>query len=577
MKCTGNAIHLHYMSIRITIMTVMGLLFMEIPNVSQAGSLRSDLKIEFFIHQGRNTALEPDERIACYDSLLMSTSDDEERVVYMMEQAAVVSCAYGSGKAMEIYAKACELLDDDNDLKNIAMLEYAGSCLWSGNYKECIESSFSLIEKEKIDSFRWIDVEGWSLLGSVSAMLDDLEGREQCIKKAREAYNILKESGASDYRLKKSLSNILLMMGSYEIDNNNNRKALEYMKKLYDLWPDSSSRISSLGNLGKIYMMSGEYGMAERFLKEALDIPYRHYNKSAIAINYVENLRLWDKADSALRAADRYSGEISMTKESPWEIMHCMNMAYIYKAVGDKDKALDFMEKAFVMKDSLSAQYNSLYLREVKNAYNRRKKDYEKSVLSGKGKGAIFTIDIVMMLVAGVIVLIVIVLIMRKRSAKTSGTDMDVSDDYEAQAKIDSLKLCMEQMKSALDMIESEASALSSTNPELSARVKGVMRQLSSGTSVLDTVRRDGLDSENELYTKLQALHPELTKTELKMCRFIFMNMDNKQIAVLTNRSPNTIKCIKHNIRKKLGITEPTETYLRNIMGTDTSKNIFVG
>lgn len=56
------------------------------------------------------------------------------------------------------------------------------------------------------------------------------------------------------------------------------------------------------------------------------------------------------------------------------------------------------------------------------------------------------------------------------------------------------------------------------------------------------------------------------------MCAFILMNLTTKETAILTNRSARTVETIKHNLRKKLGITGSSEAFMRKISSVSESE-----
>jgi DNA-binding CsgD family transcriptional regulator len=70
-------------------------------------------------------------------------------------------------------------------------------------------------------------------------------------------------------------------------------------------------------------------------------------------------------------------------------------------------------------------------------------------------------------------------------------------------------------------------------------------------------------------FSELYRRHPDLTQGEIRMCAYMLMGMSTKEIAVLTNRSSRTVDTIKYNMRKKMAITEPTESYLRRIASAE--------
>ncbi len=55
-------------------------------------------------------------------------------------------------------------------------------------------------------------------------------------------------------------------------------------------------------------------------------------------------------------------------------------------------------------------------------------------------------------------------------------------------------------------------------------------------------------------YERLDARHPELTPTEKKICTFLKMNLNTKEIAILLHSTPASIEVTRSKIRKKIGI-----------------------
>ena len=58
----------------------------------------------------------------------------------------------------------------------------------------------------------------------------------------------------------------------------------------------------------------------------------------------------------------------------------------------------------------------------------------------------------------------------------------------------------------------------------------------------------------SSFYDKLKSQFPDLTKTEVRLCSLIRMDMDTKQIATLQNINPSSVKMSRNRLRKKLHI-----------------------
>jgi DNA-binding CsgD family transcriptional regulator len=55
-------------------------------------------------------------------------------------------------------------------------------------------------------------------------------------------------------------------------------------------------------------------------------------------------------------------------------------------------------------------------------------------------------------------------------------------------------------------------------------------------------------------YEKLHRQYPGLSKTDIKICSYIRLNLSNAQIAQLQNIEPSSLKVSRHRLRKKLNL-----------------------
>ncbi len=61
------------------------------------------------------------------------------------------------------------------------------------------------------------------------------------------------------------------------------------------------------------------------------------------------------------------------------------------------------------------------------------------------------------------------------------------------------------------------------------------------------------LETTNSLFQrKLKDRHPALTPYDLRLCTYLKSNLSTKEIAILLNITPDSVKKAKHRLRKKL-------------------------
>ncbi|MCE7993633.1 MAG: helix-turn-helix transcriptional regulator [Roseivirga sp.] len=51
---------------------------------------------------------------------------------------------------------------------------------------------------------------------------------------------------------------------------------------------------------------------------------------------------------------------------------------------------------------------------------------------------------------------------------------------------------------------------------------------------------------------RLKATYPHLTAYDLRLCTYLKSNLSTKEIAILLNITPDSVKKAKHRLRKKL-------------------------
>ncbi|MGD1945887.1 MAG: helix-turn-helix transcriptional regulator [Croceivirga sp.] len=59
----------------------------------------------------------------------------------------------------------------------------------------------------------------------------------------------------------------------------------------------------------------------------------------------------------------------------------------------------------------------------------------------------------------------------------------------------------------------------------------------------------------SSFYARLNDQFEGLTKTDVRLCSFIKLNLNTKQIATLQNINPSSVKMSRNRLRKKLHLT----------------------
>ena len=91
-----------------------------------------------------------------------------------------------------------------------------------------------------------------------------------------------------------------------------------------------------------------------------------------------------------------------------------------------------------------------------------------------------------------------------------------------------------------------------------------VFREMSAVEDASEVVRLFFEEANETFFSNLYTWHPNLTKSEVRLCSYLMMNMSNKEIAAITHRSVRTIETAKYRLSNKFGLADiPLDVYLR--------------
>ncbi len=135
---------------------------------------------------------------------------------------------------------------------------------------------------------------------------------------------------------------------------------------------------------------------------------------------------------------------------------------------------------------------------------------------------------------------------------------------------LSSMTMHMKCLNEELSNIESTINNSSLSKEDIVADIKKSLRVLDGQENVWEMFKVYFEEVNQRFFDNLFKVCPELTNAEVRMCAYMLTGMTTKEIASVTNRSVRTVDCIKYNIRRKLNISEPTETFMRRLSAEGT-------
>jgi DNA-binding CsgD family transcriptional regulator len=89
---------------------------------------------------------------------------------------------------------------------------------------------------------------------------------------------------------------------------------------------------------------------------------------------------------------------------------------------------------------------------------------------------------------------------------------------------------------------------------ELSAIIQDLERENTSKT-IWEEFEHRFIAVNPEFYQTLLQSFPDLTQNEKRLCAFLKLNMNTKEISTITGQTPHSINVARTRLRKKLGLS----------------------
>jgi len=360
------------------------------------------------------------------------------------------------------------------------------------------------------------------------------------------------------------------------LDMGDNANAYVYCQKIQTVAREIGSRpFEAECNflLGKYYYQEKEYDRAEQFFKQANDMAGSTSNQPLLA-----NVFLWRamtelKNENPGRAI--VHGSAAYHKANELNLINNLKeasriLSEAHEKLGNPREALIWHKTFLAHSDSISYYNQQKEIRRIEARYDHEKQEKENELLRNKTSlqeqklrnRTLVTISLV--LVIAFSILVILLLIRRNRDAKLL---------YEQQQMLSLRHL--EEIEKELDGQKRElASKMMFLNQknELIKRLIERLQEIQNSadnsseelTSIVNELRIDSPQSNwkefetqftqvhPDFYRRLFEKHPDLTSYEQRMCAFLRMNLNSKEISAITGRSLKSIEVTRSRIRTKL-------------------------
>ena len=475
--------------------------------------------------------------------------------------------------ANEYFFRSHHILRDIDDKKGLAtILNNIGTVFYElGNYthaQDYLLKSLRLTEELNDDN---ATARTLNNLGNVH---NDLRNNEKALTYYEKSLKI-KERLGQKRRLPAAYNNIGLIYSNlrkHGLAIHNLNKSAEISKEI----GDERSFSRALSNLGIEYSKQFQLDKALDYFNRSIVIKSEINDKDGLASaylyrgqNYLE-MKHYQKAKSDCMSSlemTKKSGALNLQKEA------CECISASFEALGDFKSALSYNQRFLKLKDSLFNKERTQEITRNDMAYQFEKQQLADSIAYHKRETAqkvAFEQDINKQHRKFYITLIVSLLIIgfllfiyakHKQRLKFKSLENELLNSEIEYKKKDLTNMAVnisnnqewaESLAEHLEILK--ASTGRKRANELERLEKEIKNKIWVNNNSDDFYKQiDELSS--SFYDKLTSQFDGLTKTDIRLCSLIKLNLNTKQIAILQNINPSSVKMSRNRLRKKLNLS----------------------
>lgn len=388
-------------------------------------------------------------------------------------------------------------------------------------------------------------------------------------------------------------------------------KALEYAQKTYHLkarLKDTTGIAAALHNLGHHYSLLGEHDSTLFYLKKSIALNKKFNNKKFLGSNYLNLGMLFHELNKYDSAEMYYNLAMENHKLIGYRMALSsikIHMAYNFLSKGDTTRAIhhfrsiiDSLDQpvslenkvdsykalasiAFAQKDYKDAYlYHEKYktyndqLNEVSNTslakllemqieYDNQKNKLEISrqqIEINSQRKSIYIIILVSIIAVLAIVAWFIIKLMRARARTVEIRQQKLEKELEFKNREMTSNLMALMKKNEIlediskDLLELGKKAVKTETKSMISKIAYRIRK-SRDVELWKEFDIRFNQVHNDFYDNLNLNFPSLTPSEKRMCAFLKMNMNTKDISEITGTTPRSVDTVRYNIRKKLKLT----------------------
>jgi tetratricopeptide (TPR) repeat protein len=367
-------------------------------------------------------------------------------------------------------------------------------------------------------------------------------------------------------------------IASIYAEQKKDKKALEiYQKILRENSKNKTLEITVMGNIASIYSSMKDTVSAIVYYDKALKLCEGTgdiFQKIKILLNKC-NLLLEQKRFTTIE--DDLKNIFRISKESGWPDITAKSarlLSQLYEKQHYFKKSLLYLTDYVKYSEIEENKENAKKIAEIQLRY-----DLEKETLEVEAKShrkSILLICILIVSSVSISYILTLLIHFRTRAVKVvlQQKNLELEQErlkLEHQNMTNKLELSNKEVVSNVMLLQKKNDLLNSVAEQLLQRtnlftkpnreiIENFVKELQQSVDDLgwQSIEKPFNQVYESFYKNLDAINPNLTINDRRLCAYIKLKMRSKEIAQVVNATPRSVEIARYRLRKKLGITNPT-------------------
>jgi tetratricopeptide (TPR) repeat protein/DNA-binding CsgD family transcriptional regulator len=370
------------------------------------------------------------------------------------------------------------------------------------------------------------------------------------------------------------LNNTLTNLGMTYRYIGNYEKALIYYKRGIEILEkeDVPSNIKNYriakayAEIGMTNVLIGNYDIAENLFKTHTDTIVKKgiYLDMAQLYFYTGKLNLEQKKYAKAKEYLKKSEDLTvLTNNNHLKIEILQSLSKLYEASGEFSKAIELFELKSKLKDSILNSESTWRIYNIKRAYENEKQFQQVELIKKEKEIAqitntLYTVAFILLILFSIFY-IKHLSVKHKKEKKITELEFNKTKDILAvknkeltTSALKSIEMgeFMKQLKNSIDTIKQKGEKINVSELE---KISSSLQNNTKNNWLEFKLRFEEINE--NFYISLKEKYPTLTSTELKLCSFLKLNFNTKDIASLMGISSESVKVSRYRLRKKFKLT----------------------